>query len=101
MEILKEVLIAILLIAILVVSYYFDVKRKIQEEVNGYIDAAESTGEDGGRKMEMVVDKIYYSLVPAVFRPLLSKAVIQNIVQAAFDKIEDYAKKQVEKEKSK
>lgn len=101
MEIFINILLALATIAFGFISYYLEIKHKMQKEINGYIDAAEDTGEDGDRKMEMVVDKLYFDIVPVVLRPFLTKKVIESIVQAAFDKIEDYAKKQVEKDKSK
>lgn len=97
MEIVINILLAIATIAFAFISYYLEVKHKMQKEVNGLIDAAEETGEVGEDKMAMVVNKLYYDIVPAVLRPFLTKAVIEQIVQAAFDKVEAYAEKQAKK----
>lgn len=96
-EIILNIVLAVLSIVLAGVTFYLDTKKKIHEQVNGKIDLAEDTGEKDARKMAMVVDSIYYDIVPKILRPILNKKAIEKIVQAAFDKIEDYAKKQVAK----
>ena len=46
--------------------------------------------------MQSVVDNLY-KLVPAPYKGILNKNVLEKMVQLAFDKIEEYAKKQVNK----
>ena len=100
-NIIFDIVLTLIIFTLAGLTFYLDTKKKILEEVNGKIDGAEDTEEVGAIKMELVVDSIYNNIVPKILRPILNKAVIEKMVQAAFDKIEDYAQKQVEKSKSK
>lgn len=96
-EIVINSVLAVLSVGLAGVTYYFDVKKKIQESVNGEISAAEDANEAGEVKMAMVVANIYYDIVPKILRPIFTKKRIEKIVQKAFDKIEEYAQKQANK----
>lgn len=45
----------------------------------------------GGQKFNQVVDQLY-SLVPDGFNRIITRDMIEEIVQSAFDQIEEYAK---------
>lgn len=92
------VIVTILAIVCYFLSYYFSVKAKIYAATEDAVNEAEKTDKKAGEKMEFAVNQIY-ALVPAAFKPFITKAVIERIVQKAFDKIEEYAKKQVEDRK--
>ena len=92
-----NIVLALVSVAIAFITYYLDIKKKIQESVNGEINKAEDTGEVGAVKMAYVVESIYNNIVPKVLRPILNKKAIEKIVQAAFDKLEEYAQKQAQK----
>ena len=94
-EILNIVLIVLTIISTLI-GYYFKVKEKISKEINGLINNAEDGESIGADKMQSVVDNLY-KLVPIAYRGILDKNVLEKMVQKAFDKIEEYAKKQVNK----
>lgn len=94
-EILNIILIVLTIISTLL-GYYFKVKEKISKEINGLINNAEDGESIGKDKMEQVVDNLY-KLVPIPYRGILNKNVLEKMVQMAFDKIEEYAKKQVNK----
>ena len=94
-EILNIVLVLIGVV-ITFVTYYFKVKNKLQDAVNGSINNAEQEGVSGEDKMNQVVNDLY-SLVPIAYRTIFTKDFIQKLVQKAFDKIEEYAKKQNKK----
>ena len=94
-EILNIVLVLIGVV-ITFVTYYFKVKNKLQDAVNGSINNAEQEGVSGEDKMNQVVNDLY-SLVPIAYKGIFNKEFIQKLVQKAFDKIEEYAKKQVNK----
>lgn len=94
-EILNIVLIVLTIISTLI-GYYFKVKEKISKEINGLINNAEDGESIGADKMQSVVDNLY-KLVPIAYRGILNKNVLEKMVQKAFDKIEEYAKKQVNK----
>ena len=94
-EILNIVLVLIGVV-ITFVTYYFKVKNKLQDAVNGSINDAEQEGVSGEDKMNQVVNDLY-SLVPIAYKGIFNKEFIQKLVQKAFDKIEEYANKQNKK----
>ena len=98
-EIINIVLVALTIIST-AIGYYFKVKQTITNKINGLINEAEDTDAIGAEKMEKVVNDLYY-FVPVPYRGVLNKDVIQKMVQFAFDKIEAYAQKQVEKNSDK
>lgn len=77
-------------------SYYFHIKAKIYAATEKAVDEAEQDDKVAAEKMELAVNQIY-DLIPAILKPLFSKEVIKGIVQNAFNSIESYAKKQIEK----
>lgn len=94
-EILNIVLIVLTIISTLV-GYYYQIKNKISKEINNFINDAEDGESLGVDKMNTVVDNLY-KLVPVAYRGILNKSVLEKMVQLAFDKIEEYAKKQLNK----
>ena len=82
------------------VSYYFYIKKKIAEKIADEINNAEDSDKVAEEKRDLVVAQLK-ALIPAMFRPFITDTVLEGMVQAAFDKIEEYAKKQVEKAKEK
>ena len=94
-EILNIVLV-VLGVVITFVTYYFKVKNKLQDAVNGSINNAEQEGVSGEDKMNQVVNDLY-SLVPITYKGIFNKEFIRKLVQKAFDKIEEYANKQNKK----
>ena len=94
-EILNIVLVLIGVV-ITFVTYYFKVKNKLQDAVNGSINNAEQEGVSGEDKMNQDVNDLY-SLVPIAYKGIFNKEFIRKLVQKAFDKIEEYANKQNKK----
>lgn len=88
-----NVVLVVLGIVITLLTYYFKIKAKLEASVNGSINDAEEDGIDGKEKMARVVNDLY-SLVPVPYRMIFTKDFIEKLVQKAFDKIEEYAKKQ-------
>jgi hypothetical protein len=80
------------------VSYYFYIKGIIIKAATGAIDNAEQPDKKGEEKFKEAVDQIM-TLIPTVLKPFITKDFVGKLVQAAFEKIESYAKKQVEKQK--
>ena len=74
-------------------SYYLSIKSKIQEAAEDAINTAEELDKIGEEKMAIAVDQVY-DLIPAAIKPFLSKATIEILVQATFDRMEEYALKQ-------
>lgn len=92
------IIFAILTIAGVFVSYYFYVKSKVYAATEAAVNDAEQEDKTAEEKMRFAVSEIY-SIVPAVLKPILTPQAIEKIVQKAFDKIEEYAQKQVKKER--
>lgn len=80
------------------VGWYFYIKGKAYKAAEGAVDNAEQDGKTGAEKLEIATDQVY-AIIPVVLKPFITKEIVRGIVQAAFDKIESYAKKQVEKNK--
>lgn len=74
-------------------SYYLSIKAKVQEAAEDAINTAEELDKIGEEKMAIAVDQVY-DLIPAAVKPFLSKATIEILVQATFDRMEEYALKQ-------
>ena len=94
-EILNIALIVLTILSTLI-GYYFKIKERVLKEINGLINEVEDGESIGAEKMQSVVDNLY-KLVPTPYRGILNKDVLEKMVQMAFDKIEEYAKKQVNK----
>ncbi len=78
------------------ISYYLNIKRKIEAEVPGAINGAEDTGMSGAEKFEEAVNTIY-ALIPLAVRPFITRSLVETLVQEVFDKMEEYARKQLNK----
>ena len=100
MENYLTIIFAILAAAGVFVSYYFSVKANIYAETENAVNNAEQDGKVAAEKMALAVDHIY-SVVPAALKPAFTRKTIEKIVQKAFDKIEEYAKKQGSKKNEK
>lgn len=95
-EIVLTILASLCTVVALFISYYFYIKRKIEAEVPGAINGAEDTGMSGEEKFKEAVDTIY-GLIPVAVRPFITRSLVETLVQEVFDKMEEYARKQLEK----
>lgn len=81
-------------------ALWYRTNAKLNEKVNTFINEAESAYKDtvkaGGMKHEYVVDRLY-RLIPAPLKVLFSYDMVSQIVDKAFEGIEDYAKQQLDK----
>lgn len=95
-ELLLTILAGLCTVVALFANYYLHIRKKIEAEIMGAINDAEDTGMSGAEKFNEAVDTIY-SLIPAAVRPFITKDLVGVLVQSAFDKMEEYARKQLEK----
>ena len=95
-----SIVMTVLTIVTSLLGYYFNIKQKLLDAVNGKIDEAEIDDLNGEQKMLYVVNELY-KLVPLAYKSIFNKEFIEKLVQRAFDKIENYAEKQVNKKTSK
>lgn len=81
-------------------SLYFRTNARLKDVAGNYISEAESVYKDtvkaGGMKHEYVVEKLY-AFVPIYMRPIFTVDVISQIVDKAFESIEEYGKQQLDK----
>lgn len=82
------------------VSYYLYIRHKIQKQIAPEIKNAEDEDKVGEEKMAQVVSALK-ELVPIILKPFIKDSLIESLVQIAFNYIEAYAKKQVEKKTAK
>ena len=95
-EMILNIVLTVLSVALAFLSYYLDIKRKLVEHANGEISNAEDTDKKNAEKMAFVVEQLK-KVVPKAMRFLFTDKAIEKIVQTAFDKIEEYAQKQNKK----
>jgi len=100
LDMILKIALPILTIILGALSAYFAENEKLQNGAIKYIAEAEELYRDatksGGKKFSFVVDSLY-SLVPVPLRILITRNLIENIVQSSFDSIENYAKIQMDK----
>ncbi len=97
--ILSEMLNLIFVILIIIGGFvinYFKTNSKFKDKIAALINFAESKFNDGEQKKEYVINTIY-SIIPAVFKPILNKTIIGMMIQSTFDSIKEYSKKQLDK----
>lgn len=69
---------------------------KAVEFINDAEVAFKDTTKAGGQKFEFVVNHLY-ALVPTILKSIITKEILAEITQRTFDKIEAYAKEQLDK----
>lgn len=100
MTIFLEILGFVLAFVATCLGYAVSVKREVEKRASDSINFAEEMSEqDGTIGEEKLEDAVAYirETLPAFAKPFVTDNMIRIIVQKAFDKIEFYAQKQVEK----
>lgn len=95
-EIILTILSCVCTLTAIIVGYYQYIKKKIEKEALDAINKAEDTDKVGEEKMKEAVETVY-SILPAVVKPFISKQLVETLIQGVFDKVEEYAKKQLNK----
>ncbi|HWP50556.1 MAG TPA: hypothetical protein VN626_02550 [Clostridia bacterium] len=88
---------ALLLLGLVVV--YYRTSTKLQGVIANLIAQAEAAYGDakaGGIKFEWVCRKVY-SLVPVPLNTIITKQIVESLVQSTFDTMTAYAKMQLDK----
>lgn len=91
-----NIILAVLSVALLLVSGWIGIKKKIQLEAENAINDAEDTELVGAEKMERAIDSVLAAL-PVPAQLFVTRDVIETVIQATFDGMEIYAKRQLEK----
>lgn len=91
-----NIALAVLALISTFISYYYHVKELIAKSLPGAIDDAEQPDKVAKEKFDEAVAQAM-GVIPKVLKPFINKALVEKLVQAAFDKIEAYSKKQAGK----
>ena len=100
MEIYINIALGVLAIGVTLFSYYLAIKNKIEEAAKDAINAAEDFDKIGAEKMQIAVEQVY-AVIPDIVKPVFPEDFIEQIVQEVFDKMTEFAEKQVAKEQKK
>lgn len=98
-ELILTIVSGVVTVLSVVLGYYQYIKKKIEQEALNAINKAEDTDKIGAEKMRDAV-KTVYELIPGVAKPFISEKLVEMIIQNVFDKVEEYAHKQLEKDKN-
>ena len=93
-ELILTILSCLCTVAAIIFGYYQNIKRIIEQEALTAINKAEETDKIGKEKMKEAVATIY-SIIPTVAKPFIHEKLIESIIQSVFDKVEEYAYKQI------
>lgn len=96
-EIICSIVTPLLTFAAAIISYYFMLKKKIEEVALDAINTAEDLDAIGAEKFKEAV-AIVQNAIPAPWKMMFPQPVIEAVVQMIFDKVQEFAKKQVKKE---
>ena len=99
-ELILTIASSVLTIVVTVIGYYQHIKKRLEQEALDAINIAEETDKIGAEKLQDAI-KMVKDMIPAVAKPFISDKLIETVIQGVFDKVEDYARKQLEKEKTK
>ena len=95
-ELILTIVSSLLTIVATILGYYQHIKKRLEQEALDAINKAEETDKIGAEKMQDAI-KMVKEMIPAVARPFISDSLIETVIQGVFDKVEDYARKQLEK----
>ncbi|MEG1609532.1 MAG: hypothetical protein RR348_06650 [Clostridia bacterium] len=91
-----NIVLGVLAVLVSFISYYFYIKSIITKETAKAVERAEIEGKTGAEKLEIATAQVY-ALVPVFLKSIISREFTKQLIQQAFDKIEAYAKKQLDK----
>ena len=91
-----EIILSVLTLVGICLSYYLMVRNKLTNNLPTVINIAEDSDLVAEEKMQLAITELN-KLVPTVLKPFIPKSLLRKIIQNAFDKIEEYAKKQLSK----
>ena len=95
-ELILTIVSSVIAVAAVILGYYQHIKKRIEQEALDAINKAEETDKIGAEKMQDAI-KMVYDMIPDVARPFISEEMVELVIQRVFDKVEDYARKQIEK----
>lgn len=93
-EIIITIIMTVLAIAGAIAAYYIHIRKKIEDTALDAINEVENMDAVGKEKFDEAVN-IVLGIIPAVAKPFIPKSVVETVVQKVFDKVAEFAKKQV------
>ena len=97
-EIIITIIMTVLAIAGAIAAYYIHIRKKIEDVALDAINEVENMDAVGQQKFEQAVN-IVMGVIPAVAKPFIPKSVVETVIQKIFDKVAEFAKKQVTEDK--
>lgn len=91
-----EIMITILFLVWVCLNAYFSAREKIKEYAQVAINYAEDFEKNGEEKMKIAIAQAK-DIIPRIIRFAFSDDKIRMIIQQVFDKMEEYAVKQLNK----
>ncbi len=98
-EIIITIIMTVLAIAGAIAAYYIHIRKKIEDVALDAINEVENMDAVGQQKFEQAVN-IVMGVIPAVAKPFIPKSVVETVIQKIFDKVAEFAKKQVTEDKT-
>ena len=95
-ELILTIVSSVIAVAAAILGYYQHIKKRIEQEALGAINKAEETDKIGEEKMQDAIERVY-GMIPAVAKPVISKEMVELVIQRVFNEVEEYARKQIEK----
>lgn len=89
-------ILGIIAVIISFVSYYFYIRSQVISAATKAVDDAEQEDKTGEEKLNQATEQVY-SLVPVILKGIITKQFVKHVIQDTFDKIQNYAKKQINK----
>ena len=96
MELVATIISVVCTVVSVIAGYYIYIRKRIEEEALDAINKAEDTDKHAEEKLEEAVETVY-NVLPSVINPFISRGLLKTIIQKVFDKVDEYAKKQLQK----
>lgn len=96
MELVATIISVVCTVVSVIAGYYIYIRKRIEEEALDAINKAEDTDKHAEEKLEEAVETVY-NVLPSVIKPFISRGLLKTIIQKVFDKVDEYAKKQLQK----
>ena len=98
-EIIISIITTVLAIAGAIAAYYIHIRKKIEDVALDAINTVENMDAVGKEKFDEAVN-IVMGVIPVVAKPFIPRSVVEVVVQKIFDKVAEFAKKQVTEDKT-
>lgn len=91
-----NIILGILAIAVTFLTYYMSVKNIVEKTAIDAINKSEDLAKIGEEKMKEAVKQVR-DVIPPILLSIFTEQFVEQIIQEIFDKMQEFAKKQVNK----